>query len=93
HLGMLEWMRALSDDLRLGVLASENPSKVLKFAQRVSAYSVNPYHKRMGLEFVDAAHSLGLKVYPWTVNEPHDIERVKKMGVDGVITDYPDRIR
>ncbi len=92
HLGMLEWMRALSDDVRLGVLVGDAPGKVLEFAQRVGAYSVNPYHKRMGLEFVSSAHGLGLKVYPWTVNEPDDIARAKAMGIDGIISDYPERV-
>ena len=92
HLGMLEWMRALSDDVRLGVLVGDAPGKVLEFAQRVEAYSVNPYHKRMNLEFVSMAHGLGLKVYPWTVNEPGDIARAKAMGVDGIISDYPERV-
>jgi len=92
HLGMLEWMRALSDDVRLGVLVGDAPGRVLEFAQRVEAYSVNPYHKRMSLEFVSLAHGHGLKVYPWTVNEPGDIARAKAMGVDGVISDYPERV-
>ena len=92
HLGMLEYMRALSEDVRLGVLVGEAPGKVFEFAQRVGAYSVNPYHKRMSLEFVFMAHSLGLKVYPWTVNKPGDIARAKAMGVDGVISDYPERV-
>ena len=30
---------------------------------------------------------------PWTVNEPRDIDRVLGMGLDGIITDYPDRVR
>ena len=46
----------------------------------------------MSLEFVSMAHGLGLKVYPWTVNEPDDIARAKAMGVDGVISDYPERV-
>lgn len=92
HLGMLEWMRALSDDVRLGVLVKEDPAQVFDFAQRVHAYSVNPYHKRMGLEFVSSAHGRGLKVYPWTVNEPGDIAKAKAMGVDGIISDYPERV-
>lgn len=92
HLGMLEWMRALSDDVRLGVLVGDAPGKVLEFAQRVGAHSVNPYHKRMSLEFVSSAHGLGLKVYPWTVNEPDDIAKAKAMGVDGIISDYPERV-
>jgi glycerophosphoryl diester phosphodiesterase len=92
NLGMLDWMRALSDDVRLSVLVGDSPGKVLEFAQRVGAYSVNPYHKRMNLESVSSAHGLGLKVYPWTVNESGDIVRVKAMGVDGIISDYPDKV-
>ncbi len=40
---------------------------------------------------VDVAHRLGLKVIPWTVNEPAEIRRVIDMGVDGAISDYPGR--
>jgi len=42
---------------------------------------------------VDEAHALGLQVIPWTVNEPADMERLIAWGVDGLITDYPDRLR
>jgi glycerophosphoryl diester phosphodiesterase len=40
-----------------------------------------------------AARKFGIKVIPWTVNEPADIERVLAMKVDGIISDYPDRVR
>ena len=39
------------------------------------------------------ARDLGLRVIPWTVNEPTDISRVLAMKVDGIISDYPDRVR
>jgi glycerophosphoryl diester phosphodiesterase len=39
-----------------------------------------------------AARSLALKLIPWTVNEPADIARVLDMEVDGIISDYPDRV-
>ena len=42
---------------------------------------------------IAAARSLGLKLIPWTVNEPGDIARVLDMKVDGIISDYPDRVR
>jgi glycerophosphoryl diester phosphodiesterase len=42
---------------------------------------------------VKEAQSLGLKVVPWTINNPGDLERFIDWGVDGLITDYPDRLR
>ncbi len=42
---------------------------------------------------VAEAHAAGLRVIPWTVNEPSDLEAVIDLGVDGIITDYPDRAR
>jgi glycerophosphoryl diester phosphodiesterase len=39
---------------------------------------------------VTQAHALGLKVVPWTVNEPADMERMIALGVDGMVTDRPD---
>ena len=39
------------------------------------------------------ARSLGLGVLPWTVNDVPDMERLIGWGVDGIITDYPDRLR
>lgn len=42
--------------------------------------------------FVDAAHGRGLEVHAWTINEAPDMQRLVALGVDGMITDYPDRL-
>ena len=42
---------------------------------------------------VKEAQAIGLKVIPWTINNPADMERLIGWGVDGIITDYPDRLR
>jgi glycerophosphoryl diester phosphodiesterase len=44
-------------------------------------------------EKMASARKLGLRIIPWTVNEPADIRRMLELGVDGVISDYPDRVR
>jgi glycerophosphoryl diester phosphodiesterase len=90
--GMLGRMRELSDEIRVGPLVYEDMKEALAAASELRAYSVNPYHKKTDIAYVAEAHGAGLKVYPWTVNEPTDIRRVIEMGVDGVISDYPDRV-
>jgi glycerophosphoryl diester phosphodiesterase len=43
-------------------------------------------------EFVRAAHARNLRVHAWTVNSEDDMRRLARIGVDGVMTDYPDRL-
>ena len=42
--------------------------------------------------FLEAAHSSGLEVHAWTINDVGDMQRFLDLGVDGLITDYPDRL-
>ncbi len=44
-------------------------------------------------DLVKQAQALGLKVLPWTVNAPADMQKLLEWNVDGIITDYPDRLR
>lgn len=43
-------------------------------------------------DFVDAAHRRGLEVHAWTINDEAAMRRLIELGVDGIITDYPDRL-
>ncbi|HKS60212.1 MAG TPA: glycerophosphodiester phosphodiesterase [Xanthobacteraceae bacterium] len=53
----------------------------------------SPLYRNARPDDVAAAKALGLKVLPWTVNERADMGRLIALGVDGIITDYPDRLR
>jgi glycerophosphoryl diester phosphodiesterase len=53
----------------------------------------SPYFRDVTGETLAEAHALRLKVIPWTVNERADMERLIALGVDGIISDYPDRLR
>jgi len=52
-----------------------------------------PAFQNLTADAVKGAQQLGLQVIPWTVNEVGDAERMIDWGVDGIISDYPDRIR
>jgi glycerophosphoryl diester phosphodiesterase len=53
----------------------------------------SPFWRNVDGASVAEAHALGLKVLPWTVNNPADMARLIDLGVDGLISDYPDRLR
>lgn len=50
----------------------------------------SPHQRLVDEELVDSVHTAGMKVVPWTVNEPDAMRRLLTLGVDGIITDYPD---
>lgn len=52
----------------------------------------SPYYRLLNLEKVNQLHALGIKVVPWTVNTTAEMAELKAMGVDGIITDYPNKI-
>jgi len=52
----------------------------------------SPYFKLLNVGNVNAIHNKGMKVIPWTINDPVIMEKLIGIGVDGIITDYPDRI-
>lgn len=54
-----------------------------------SIYS--PYFKLIKKDHVRYVHDQQIRIIPWTVNDPEDMKRLKSWGVDGLITDYPDR--
>lgn len=62
-------------------------------AMTVGATVLSPQYQWVDREFVERAHSLGLKVTPWTVNDPEAMRALIAAGVDGLITDYPTRLR
>ncbi len=59
----------------------------------LGAYSINLYKLFVNKSVVEKAHEKGLKVFVYTVNKLDEIKKLKSLGVDGIISDYPDRIR
>lgn len=59
--------------------------KLLGFTPSV----ISPNLALVTQEFVDDCHKLNIRIIPWTVNKLEDMKRLKSLGVDGIITDYP----
>lgn len=53
----------------------------------------SPHFSNLSQQSLRRARALGLRVLPWTVNETADMERLLDWGVDGLITDRPERLR
>ncbi len=67
--------------------------ELFETAKRIGAEAILPPHQWIQEELVSEAHRMNLGVFTWTANRPEDIERVLKCHVDGVASDYPDRVR
>ncbi len=86
-------VRRLEPALPAGVLIAETaPVSPAVLALHAEAGTYCP-----GLDFLDElqvrqAHAAGIRVVPWTANEPADWDRLLAWGVDGITTDYPDRL-
>lgn len=65
-----------------------SPALKLELNKRATNVGV----KLLTREFVDKAHRDGFKVHAWTINEIEQMRRIRDMGVDGIITDYPTRL-
>lgn len=86
-------LRAIHDpQIRIGLLLTR-PSRLYSVsARRVRAWSMHPALRYTTARFVEDAHRRGYRVFVYTVNEPADVERMRGLGVDGVFTDFPERV-
>lgn len=89
------------------VATSASPSEVSGFLARYEVGLSDNYAPKMQAlqipqsigslqivtkEYVEAAHERNLDVHVWTINKTEDMKRLIKIGVDGIMTDYPDRL-
>ena len=61
----------------------------VKAAHAIGADIISPYYTEISKQDVDEAHSLDMKIVPWTVNNEKDMNMLLDMGVDGIISDKP----
>jgi glycerophosphoryl diester phosphodiesterase len=91
---VLAALREASSPARIAVLISVRfPHGAIERAQRLGAEAINPEWPLVTRELVEAAHAAGLAVYPFTVDEPGEMRRLLELGVDGLFTNHPPRLR
>ena len=79
-------------DVKLGYLAMEVTMQQAKELNKLNFYSIGLEKNCLKNDVFVQLQELGLKVFAFTVNDDEDIERFKQMGINGIITDYPEKI-
>jgi glycerophosphoryl diester phosphodiesterase len=76
-----------------GLSLTDAGGSVPRLARMAGCSAWSPFWRNLKPEDVTEAHASGVRVVPWTVNDESEMLRLAKLGVDGIITDYPDRAR
>ncbi|MFI9024718.1 glycerophosphodiester phosphodiesterase [Streptomyces sp. NPDC053560] len=90
HDEALAAVSALLPGVRTGLVASRYGKDVVDRAQAVGAGYVSLNIRRLTLELTERAHAAGLRVLAWTVNTHDQLRIARGLGLDGVITDFPE---
>lgn len=89
----LKNLRKISDDIIIGFLYNKkNWKSALKEAIDLKAYSFHISNKILSEELIAKAHKKGMRLFVYTINDGNEMRRVIELGVDGIFTDYPDRL-
>ena len=85
-------LQELEPKLKLALLTDSEFIEIEKYLSTngLNSYSYHPEINLVSKEDVEILHKKGIKVFVWTVNKEEDLAYLVKLGVDGVITNYPD---
>ena len=89
----LENFRSFNSKIPIAILTDTNPLNAIPVAKKLNAVAINPNYKLLDNNVVNQIKKEGLKIFPYTVNSINDIDKMKNLGVDGIITNYPERIK
>ena len=85
-------LRSLNTEIPLAVLTEDDLSLAFLQARHLKAVAIHPYYKMVTRDYVADCHRNNIKVHAWTVNKPEKIKKLENLGVDGIISDFPDLI-
>jgi len=88
----LENVLRIDPAVRIGLLAERHPKVLLKRAQEMNAYAINPRYDLATASLCAEAHRAGLRVFVWTVDDRTTMRSLVASGVDGIMTNQPARL-
>lgn len=88
----LQNMRRINKDIKIAILTEDDPLDAIPIANDLNAVAINPNYLSLTKENVLEIKSQGFKVFTWTVNDTKQISNMRILGVDGVFTNYPERV-
>jgi glycerophosphoryl diester phosphodiesterase len=88
----LQLIKCYDPHIDIGVMQAGSPLEYGKIAEELGAYSLHVCKSDIMPDQVDDAHRRGLKVFAYTVNTEEDLSYMYAMGVDGVFSDYPEKV-
>ena len=89
---LLRETRQLDSVIGIGALWDKPPRDFVERAKELGASAIDVKFRHVTPAMVAQAHVAVLKVFVWTVNAPTDMRRMMRAGVDGITTDFPDRL-
>jgi glycerophosphoryl diester phosphodiesterase len=89
----LKKIQQINFNIRIGLLADEKPVDLMMNAGAMRAQAINPRWDMVTADLCKAAHERGLMVYTWTVDADARMRALAECGVDGIMTNYPERLR
>ncbi len=86
-------LQKIDPNIPRGIITMGFSLKYLRSLESLKPYKIMHHYKSLTKKFLDASHKEGIDVYVWTGNNKKVYEKMKKIGADGVFSDYPDKLK
>lgn len=88
----LRRIKELNADFKIGLLYYRHLRNIPMKAKKMGAYSVHLNTRYLKKKLIDKLREQNIKIFIWTVNHTHELKKARELGVDGVVTDFPDLV-
>lgn len=92
HYSMVK-IKEIDSKIKTGLLYSASLYNVHEYAKKLKADAVHPFYPSVFDEnIVKEIHEKGISINAWTLNEEAYMKKMMNLGIDGIITNYPDKL-